>query len=93
MRSIHNSSSVRRSIASRWVAQCGKVGVSGMKVTQGWVWTWVVLFGPLGFPYGLIEHYSEYNYDHTASGICHTGSVAKQPQNLYDICLMLYVES
>ena len=39
---------------------------------------------------------------HTASGICHTGSVAvefhlvpasKQPQNLYVIYLMLYVQS
>jgi hypothetical protein len=32
---IHNSSCVWRSSASLWVEQCGKDGVSGMKVTQG----------------------------------------------------------
>jgi hypothetical protein len=43
MRSVHDSSCIERSIASRWVAQCGRVGVSGVEVTQGWVWTWVFL--------------------------------------------------
>ena len=46
---------------------------------------------------GLPVHHQESKTVHTASGICHTGSVAacwsKQPQNLYDIYLMLYVQS
>jgi hypothetical protein len=43
MKSIHNSSCVGHSSDSRCVAQCGNVGVSGVEVTQGWVWTWVFL--------------------------------------------------
>ena len=43
---------------------------------------------------GLSTHHQESKTVHTASGICHTGSVAaasKQPQNLYG--MMLYVQS
>jgi len=52
---------------------------------------------------GLSVHHQESMTIHTASGICHTCSVAvnqfhlvppsNQPQNLYDIYLMLYVQS
>ena len=44
---------------------------------------------------GLSVHHQESKTVHTASGICQTGAVAacKQPQNLYGICLMLYVQS
>jgi len=42
---------------------------------------------------GLSVHHQESKTVHTASGICHTGSVvaSKQPQNLYG--MMLYLES
>ena len=44
---------------------------------------------------GLSVHHQESKTVNTASGIYHTGSVAtsKQPQNLYDLYLMLYVQS
>ena len=42
----------------------------------------------------LFIHHQESKTVPTASGIRHTGPVvAKQPQNLYDIYLMLYVRS
>ena len=45
---------------------------------------------------GLSVHHQESKTVHTVSGVCHTDSVAvasKQPQNLYDIYLTLYVQS
>jgi hypothetical protein len=50
--SIHDSR-IERSSASRWVAQSGKVGVSGVDVTQGWVWTWVVLRASISLHVGF----------------------------------------
>jgi len=41
---------------------------------------------------GLSVHHQESETVHTASGICYTGPV-KQPQDLYNIYLMLYVQS
>jgi hypothetical protein len=53
MRSVHDSSCIGRGSASRWLVQCGKVGVLGVEVTQGWVWTWVVLRGSISLHVGF----------------------------------------
>jgi len=44
---------------------------------------------------GLSVHHQEFKTVHTASGICQTDTATclKQPQNRYDIYLMLYVQS